>query len=349
MLKFRQYLEEARSRGEAMEDVIIAAVNGNPKGNDKYKISAEAGVRVAEFLKKNRITGKGQVLGADTIDVSNKWKEYFGGSVPASTKTPKTDFIIGKNRISLKSGSAAQLMSGGRNESLATFYTALEQTQDSIQPKVVNKLEKMFENLAPSSVSSTNLRQAIKDQKDEMVSKANDAHKLMMTELSSIFNTNSNFRDAFAYEAMSGEVKFDKNVGSCTHFLVTDFEGKSSALHSVKDKEYVSNIASKMKVSVRFKTTSVKKKVSGKTVKTGEYRYWSAVGLILDKMNEEAEQLMNSEYLTENIITDFFKRVWNKIKSIFSKVIQFVKKNVQNVFQFLEVEPAISLNTVVRL
>lgn len=349
MLKFKQYLEESRSRGEAMEDVIVSAVNGKPQGNTKYKIPAEAGVRVAQFLKKNRVTGTGQVLGADTIDVSNKWKEFFGGTVPASTKTPKTDFVIGKNRISLKTGSAAQLMSGGRNESLATFYTALEQTQDSIQPKVVKKLETMFQNLAPSSVSATNLRQAIKDQKDEMVTKANDAHKQMMTELSSIFDSSPDFRNSFAYEAMSGEVKFDKNIGSCTHFLVTDFDGQNSALHSVKDQKYVSNIASKMKVSVRFKTTSVKKKVSGKTVKTGEYRYWSAVGLILDKMNEEAEQLMNSEYLTENIVVNFFKRVWDRIKSIFSDVIKFVKEKVQNVFQFLEVEPMVSVNTVVRL
>jgi hypothetical protein len=349
MLKFRQFIIESRSRGEAMEDVIITAVNGSPKGNSKYKIPAEAGVRVAQFLKKNRITGKGQVLGADTIDVSDRWKEYFGGSVPAATKTPKTDFTIGKNRISLKTGSAAQLMSGGKNESLATFYTALEKTENTIQPKVVKKLNTMFDNLAPASVASTNLRQAIKTQKDEMVNKANEAHKLMMNELATIFNKNSAFRDAFAYEAMSGEVKFDNSIGACTHFLVTDFDGNNSSLHKVSDSSYVSSIASKMKVSVRFKTTSVKKKVGGKTTKTGEYRYWSAIGLILDKMNEEAEQLMNSQYLTENIVTDFFKRVWNRIKTIFSKVVEYVKERVQNVFNFFEIEPMVSVNTVIRL
>lgn len=351
MLTFKQYsyLNEGRSRGEAMEDVIIAAVNGNPTGDKKFGIEAKAGVRVAEFLKKNGIRGRGEVLGASTIDVSAKWKEFFGGNVPASTKTPKTDFVIGKARISLKTGGAAQLMSGGKNESLATFHTALEKTQSSLQPKIVKKLENMFNGLAPSSVAATDLRQAIKTKKDEMVNRANAAHKLMMSELQTIFNSSSEFRDAFAYEAMSGETKFNNNIAACTHFLITDFDGVKSSLHKVTDQKYVSSVAAKMKVSVRFKTTSVKKKIGGKTQKTGEYRYWSAVGLILDKMNEEANQLINSNYLTESMITDFFSRVWDKIKKVFSKAIEFIKNNINKVFDFLEAEPQIKVKTTIKL
>ena len=37
---------------------------------------------------------------------------------------PKTDIVVGKDRISVKTGDA-QLMSGGRSEALATFYTEL--------------------------------------------------------------------------------------------------------------------------------------------------------------------------------------------------------------------------------
>ena len=69
--------------------------------------------------------------------------------VPGSTKTPKTDFVIGKNKISLKSGSAAQLMSGGRNESIATFYTALNSVE-GMQKKMIDKLTKMFEGSCAS-------------------------------------------------------------------------------------------------------------------------------------------------------------------------------------------------------
>ena len=49
----------------------------------------------------------------------------------------------------------------------------------------------------------------------------------------------------------------------------------------------VSKIANQMKVSVRFKSSS--QKVGGK--KTGKYKYWSAVGLIVDKLEEEMKPI----------------------------------------------------------
>lgn len=349
MLTFKSYLAEGRSRGEAMEEVIVSAVNGSPKGDEKFKISAEAGTRVAEFLKKNGIRGKAKVLGADTISVSKEWSKFWDGNVPASTKTPKTDFIVGSAKISLKSGDAAQLMSGGRNESVATFYAAMEKTSN-LEDKIASKLRTMFEDLAPSSVTSSDLRTAIKQQSDEIVNKANQAHKGLMGELKTIFDSNQGFRDAFAYEAMSGEMKFGGNVGTCTHFLVSSFDGKKSSLHSVKDQSYVSKIAKQMKVSVRFKTTSVKKIAGGKKTKTGEYRYWSVVGLIIDKMQEETDRMLeSSEILTEGAVLDYFKGVWNRIKQFFMKAVAYVKKGVKNAFDFLQVEPLITFNNRVKL
>ena len=350
MKTFNAYLEEGRSRGEAMEDVIVAAVNGKPKGDPKFNLKPEAGVAVAKFLKSKGVTGRGKVFGADKVTVTSEWSRFWpGGKVPASTKTPKTDFTVGKTKISLKSGTAAQLMSGGKNESVATFYTALEKTKGSMQKDIVTKLTSMFEGLAPSSVASADLRSVIKSQKDEIVNKANTAHKELMGELKSIFDANKDFRNAFVYEAMSGEVKFGGGLGACTHFLVTEFDGTNSKLHSVDDDAYVSKIANQMKVSVRFKTTSVKKKIGGKKVKTGEYRYWSVVGLILDKMNEDIENMLNGEeVLTESRILDFFKGVWERIKSFFTAAKKYVMKNVKNTFDFLEVEPVVTYNNKVK-
>lgn len=339
-------LYEGRSRGEAMEEVIVAAVNGSPQGDDTFGIDAEAGVKVAQFLKKTGISGKAKVLGADTIEVSNEWSRFWDGSVPASTKTPKTDFMVGNAKISLKSGDAAQLMSGGKNESLATFYTALSKTSN-IENHIADKLTDMFENLAPASVAPGDLRSVIAQKKDEIVTKADQAHKSLMTELKTIFNNNTDFRNAFAYEAMSGETKFGGNDGTCTHFLVTTFDGEQSSIHSVSDKSYVSKIANQMKVSVRFKTTSVKRKIGGRTQKTGEYRYWSVIGLIVDKMQEDLEHNADN-LLTEASIMDFFRRVWQRIKAALLKAVNYVRKSPMNVFKFLEVEPEISFNNNVR-
>ena len=349
MQTFKTFITEGRSRGEAMEDVIVSAVNGKPQGNSKFNLDAKAGVKVAKFLKQKGITGKGQVLGADTIDVTSEWSKYFDGKVPVGTKTPKTDFIVGNAKISLKSGSAAQLMSGAKNETTATFYAALEKSKGDMDKKVTDKLISMFEGLSPSSVTSGKLATVIKNQTDEVVNKANAAHKELMSELKSVFNANTKFRDAFAYEAMSGEAKFGGNNGTCTHFLVTEFDGTNSKLHSVDDSKYVSKIAKQMKVSVRFKTGSVQKKIDGKDVKTGEYRYWSVVGLIIDKMNEDVDDMIQSgDLLTEGKIIDFFKGVWNRIKNFFMKAIQYVKQSVKNLFDFLDVTPLVSVNNRVK-
>ena len=343
MKTFSEFITEGRSRGEAMEDIIVSAVNKTSPEGDTFGIDPTAGKTVAEYLAKNGIKGNAEVLGADQMEVTKEWARFWEGNVPSSTKTPKTDFIVGKTKISLKTGGAAQLMSGGKNESVATFYAALEKTKGNMQKTIVNKLTNMFEGLAPSSVAAKDLRAVIKSQKDEVVNKANAAHKELMSELSGIFAKNTDFRDAFAYEAMSGEVKFGGNLGTCTHFLVTDFDGKSSSLHSVSDKKYVSKIAGQMKVSVRFKTTSVKTKAG----KTGEYRYWSVVGLILDKMQEDIDH-MDMNMLTEASIMDFFKNVWARIKVAFQKAVAYVKESVKNMFDFLEVEPEVSFNNNVK-
>ena len=342
-LEYNLINEAGRSRGEDMEHVIVSAVNGNPQGIGD--IPAEAGVAVADFLAKNGVKGKAKVLGADTIDVSSTWKDYFGGKVPGATKTPKTDFIIGRTKISLKTGNAAQLMSGARSESLATFYTALDKGGDQIHKEVIDKLKVMFDGMAPANVSATDLRTAIKTQSDEMVTKANAAHKLMMNELAGIFNSNKDFRNAFAHEAMSGEVKFGGNIGACSDFLVSDFDGSRNKLKSVNDMGYVAKVADQMKVSVRFKTTSVKRK----GVKTGEYRYSSVVGLNVSKMHEEVDQLLEQKFLTEAKVTDWIKKQWTNLKEAFKKALAYIKKSLKNALDFLQAEPVINVRTTVKL
>lgn len=347
-LKGHIVLTEARSRGEEMEEFIVAAVNKEKEPKSKYGIPSGAGVNVAKFLKSKGIAGKGVVLGADTINVTPEWSSYWpGGSVPGSTKTPKTDFLIGKNKISLKSGSAAQLMSGGRNESIATFYTALKSV-DGMQKKMVDKLTTMFEGLAPASVAAGELGKEIKKGKDKVVMKANQAHKELMGELKDIFANNKQFANAFAYEAMSGDTKFGKrSQGSCTHFLTTSFDGKKAGLKKVSDKAYVSKIADQMKVSVRFKSSS--QKLGGK--KTGKYKYWSAVGLIVDKLEEDL-QYLQGEMLTEALL-DKLKSIYTKVKNyiveLFKKIKDFISKSFKNLIEFLDAEPIVQVNEVVNI
>ena len=103
--KFCYKLNEARSRGEEMEEFIIAAINKEPQPVAKFGIEDGAGERIAEQLRKAGVTGKGLVLGAGKLEVTKLWSQYWlPGKVPSSTKTPKTDFKIGNYKMSLKTG-----------------------------------------------------------------------------------------------------------------------------------------------------------------------------------------------------------------------------------------------------
>ena len=98
--------------------------------------SDEVGKKIVDSLK---LSGKA-AFPQNAYPASKKWNSYFPGGAKGSTLTPKTDFVIGKDKISLKTGDA-QLMSGGRNEATATFYVAAEQSGTQLD-KTVQELGK---------------------------------------------------------------------------------------------------------------------------------------------------------------------------------------------------------------
>ena len=103
-----------------MEKVIVAAAEVEPKFKSSLiKNSDKVGKKIVSSL---RLSGKRVSFPKNSYPASKKWNTYFGpGGAKGSTLTPKTDFIIGRERISLKTGDA-QLMSGGQAEASATFY-----------------------------------------------------------------------------------------------------------------------------------------------------------------------------------------------------------------------------------
>lgn len=337
MKSYREFLnEEGRSRGEAMEHAIVTAVNG--KEQSQPGIPKGAGTKV---VKSARLSGKAEVLGASQIDVTDIWSQYWpGGKVPASTKTPKTDIMIGRKKISLKTGDAAQLMSGGVNESTATFYAAVDRmgVDPDTEGGIFKKIEDAILNLAPASVAAGGLEGEIKKGKDKAVMRANAAHKILQKDLNALFQSNPKFGFEFVYEAMTGEVKFGGNLGTCTHFLTCEFDGENAHLIPVTNAQYVNKILKRTKVSVRFKTTSEKKGGA----KTGRYKYWSVVGLVTNKLLEEIESA--GDLLTEGIISNIIQRVKDFASRIWNGVKEWVSKSWQNLLDFLGFAPVVTFN-----
>lgn len=261
-------------------------------------------------------TGRGS---SEPITITDFWRQ-FG----ATNKTPKTDIILGDKKISVKVG-PSQLMSGGKEEAIATFYAAMEDVpnlKDSEEAKaVIDAFDKFVKGTTQSGTVDTNLKSG----QDKVINDADNAHKEMKSKLQELFNKNKDFKNAFAKEAMSGYKKFGPDsIASADYVLSSDKSLNKGELHSVNDKGYVEKIADQMNISIRFKSSqtvsAALKTPENPKGKTGKYRFWSVVGLLFDPNKKEIEEYS----LNENI----FMNTIDKIKNIFNtgieKIIKFI-------------------------
>jgi len=300
---------------------------------EKEPLALESGERIAAQVAKHFRNGgaKAEQYGRAKAKLTPFWKSFGAGDI-----TPKTDILIGDKRLSLKIG-VAQLMSGGKSESMATFYAALQSTPELKEAKQFQKVNEVFESFVTSTLAPSQLRPLIKSGENPIVNAAEIAHKDCMRELGALFEQNREFKISFAREAMSGFQKFGPSSPAAAEFmLVASHDGTSVSIHSVNDDAYCEKIADSMKLQARFKTSS--RKLKG--VKTGEYNFWSVVSLIVDAMG--------SDSLQESV----FSVAKGKLKRIGLKILKGVKsfmmRGVTNLMKFLGAEPQIKVQTRVK-
>jgi|TARA_R110000796_G_scaffold252494_1_gene387117 hypothetical protein len=300
---------------------------------EKEPLALESGERIAAQVAKHFRNGgaKAEQYGRAKAKLTPFWKSFGAGDI-----TPKTDILIGDKRLSLKIG-VAQLMSGGKSESMATFYAALQSTPELKESQQFQKVNEVFESFVTSTLAPSQLRPLIKSGENPIVNSAEIAHKDCMRELGALFEQNREFKIAFAREAMSGFQKFGSSSPAAAEFmLVASHDGTSVSIHSVNDDAYCEKIADSMKLQARFKTSS--RKLKG--VKTGEYNFWSVVSLIVDAMG--------SDSLQESV----FSVAKGKLKRIGLKILKGVKsfmmRGVTNLMKFLGAEPQIKVQTRVK-
>ena len=291
-----------------------------------------AGSNIAKAIAKKfgNNNAKAEQYGRAKSSLTSFWR-YYG----ATDTTPKTDILIGNKRLSLKIG-VAQLMSGGQAESSATFYAALKSAPKLAKTSQFQKVQQIFEGFVKSTLAPGQLRPIIKKGDNPVVNAAEKVHKSCMKELGNLFETSSDFKIAFAREAMSGYEKYGKNSNSAAEFMVAaSKDGRSVSIHSVDDDKYCASIANKMKLSARFKTSS--RKVGGE--KTGEYNFWSVVALIVDAMSAS-----ESESLTEGILDVIKRKVKSIYSAIVSRVLKFIQTGVTKMMKFLGATPEVRVN-----
>ena len=343
--------ESDTTRAFEMETSIVSSANKSP--HKSKLIKKQASDNVVKFLKSKGITGKGKMPRNSYPTNAKKWDKYFpNGKVSGGTKTPKTDLMVGRARISLKTG-PAQLTSGGRGEALALFMNAIEKSGKK-PDAFVKKIRDNIGNIAPSTVSSVegNVRELLKSKKDEVLLKANKVNQDLKQDIRKLFAIGSDVAFNFTEEAMSGEIKFDGSEAYANYILVTDFDGNNNALHKTNDKKYIGKIASQVKPEVRFKTTSEKKGGS----KTGFYRYWGVVSLITEDIVNTELDLLQEQLIQEGLldtifskgkqilskINDAIQKIKNKIIQFFNKAIDYLKDGWHNILEFFDMQADIS-------
>ena len=345
MKRFKHFISEGATKGEDYETVIVNAWNCLETGSKSCKgtkdVPIKVGNAIVTALKSYKLSGKGASrLGDASIDVTSEWSEFFPNGVGGGTKTPKTDVLIGKNRCSVKMG-VGQLMSGGKDESTATLYAASKQISASQRTRIVAEIEKNIKGLADSTVASKKgeIAPQIASGKDKAIAHAETSHKQLMSVLREVFGNNPAFANAFCFEAMSGSTKFgDASPARAKFIISTNADGSSVQLHDIDDAAYVSSIAKKVKVQVRFKSSQAERGGA----KTGFYRYWSVVSLIMGKIEEEVQAA--GPVLTEGIIKDIWGKMVNFVSGLWDSIVGWLTQTWENVIAFLGVEPDVVFN-----
>ena len=357
-------LQEADTSGAfEMEAALVAAANNDKKA--KFKDPRVTVANAKKVLKKQKITGKGK-FPSNRYEVTKEWASYFDGKVPSSTKTPKTDIIIGKNYISLKTGNA-QLMSGQRAEAQATFYAAMKKVDNTV---LLKKIENQLKGLKTSFRLTDKKGKEVHGNKSDLIGTAKgkvfeeiDAfHKAFKTDLRKAFEKNSAFAEEFTFEAMTGSQKFGRNEGTATSFLITNYEGTKSDFHTVtkSSDKYVKKIASQVKPDVKFKSSSVK----GSADKTGKkiYNFWATVGLGVKMVMDEGFEQIEKELIAEGIVdrvADFYKKMKEKVLELFTKFVNWILEkfeqakewigdNFKRLVDYMDYEPLISHNNTIK-
>lgn len=253
----------------------------------------------------------------------------FWAKFGAKNKTPKTDVILGDKKISVKVG-PSQLMSGGKSESLATFYAAMEDTPELLDSNEAQDVINTFDKFVESGVTKMGtVDQNLKQGEDSIITDGDKAHKEMRSKLQALFNKSEKFKIAFAKEAMSGYKKFGAgDAASADWVLSADPSLSKASIHSVSDESYAAKIADQMNLTVRFKSSSTKradlKSPENPKGKTGKYRFWSVVSLIFNP----------SKDLQENL----FNRTVDQVKDLFNKGVKYITKFISPSNEDIDIE-----------
>jgi hypothetical protein len=320
--------EASTSSATNMEMAIIALWNGD---NPPYPKLLEGAQYAVDFLRNQGVKGVGVHMGDGVSKLTDDWKRWG-----ASNGTPKTDFYIGKYRISLKKQGGSQLMSATKGEATATCYAAIEASGMSSSP-IVGEMEKYLDKFIKGKNPLNITQQKKTGTAGQDVIDADKMHKDFQKSIRKLFNSDPNFKNAMVFEAMTGDRKFGTSSnGRAGWVLVFDPTGVDMSWDSVDDPAFVNRKSSKTKVSIGWKSVSSTSKKAGKM-----YSYYSSFRLLegIQKKIDEEYSKYDGELLTEGIISKITDKIKNWFRNVWNRVSQWLLKSMENVLTFFNLVP----------
>jgi len=359
----------ANPKGEDWESIIAVAVNKlqGKKWNqgDEWDRAEKfwgdwekQGMKLGQdFINRLKVKELRQ-LGASTLPISKEWK--------GTNKTPKTDLIYQKQKISLKKAGGSQLLSAGKFESISTVEAAMRMY--SIDPKGKRKVESLIDNLEKKMIKlstkdtigkleklakKSNLSPADKKKIAEL-DQGQLYAKELTTEMENLFNSEALMKEFFCWEAATGENKFGKGSQGVANQVVTFKEtGTITDILELKSPSQAGKVLAKgNNFYVSFKSSSGSppylslrsKKLSTKQLQTNSYQPTFAE-IIKEECAKErigmqvlhegkVEQL--DEFQMFNKLVSKAKNVATSIKNQAKRILDGIMKRMKAAFDWIK-------------
>ena len=352
--------------GEDWESIIAVAVNKiqkrkwnrGPEWDRAEKFWGDwqdQGMKLGqEFIKKLKVSSLEQ-LGASTLPINKEWK--------GRNKTPKTDLIGGKKRISLKKYGGSQLLSAGKEEAISTveaamkMYSANPSGKKKIN-KLLNTLEKKMITLSEkgtvSSIDKLENKKKLSAKDKERIGELAEGRKFAQEigiEMEKLFNSEPLMKDYFCWEAASGQTKFKPSPTGISNVIVTFRDtGSIEDVLPLKTPEIEGRILSKgNNFYVSFKTGAASSApylaLRSKKVKVSESYQPTLVDIIKEEcekervgmqiLSESVEEQLDEFQIFDKLIKKS-KNVIPAIKSKAKKILSVIIKRISAAFDALK-------------
>ena len=353
--------------GEDWEAVIAVAVN--KINGHEYNTGAEwdraqkfwgdwerqALLLGADFIKKLKVD-KLEQLGGSTRPRSQEWKD-----AGAKNETPKTDLIDTTNRhnISLKKAGGSQLLSAGKNETIATVQAAMSMfTESPAGKKVVTALlsdneGKMIAMQEKGTITAVNAlaKQDPKTlSKDQLARIADVAQGQVnadyLTEaMQNMFNGSAEMKKFFCWEAATGTTKFSTSPDAIADIMATFKD--TGTLEDTLVLDSPSNAGNKLAAGndfyVSFKTgggnsrpylavRSSKIKTSKLLKNENHYEDMSFRGIIMEELSKEGLLTEELQHLDEWAI---LRTISRKVSSAATRLLKAITNRIKSVFTWI--------------